>query len=72
MEYCKIYSVLVATLLTACSASKFVPENQYMLESVKIKSDRKDLDASTLSAYVRQTANSKWFSLFKIPLGTYA
>ena len=72
MEYCKIYSVLFATLLTACSASKFVPENQYMLESVKIKSDRKDLDASTLSAYVRQTANSKWFSLFKIPLGTYA
>lgn len=72
MRYCKIYSVLVATLLTACSASKFVPENQYMLESVKIKSDRKDLDASTLSAYVRQTANSKWFSLFKIPLGTYA
>ena len=72
MEYCKIYSVLFATLLTACSASKFVPENQYMLESVKIKSDQKDLDASTLSAYVRQTANSKWFSLFKIPLGTYA
>lgn len=56
----------------SCNASKFVPENKYLLESVKVQSDNKDLNPTMLQAYVRQKANSKWFSIFKIPLGTYS
>lgn len=56
----------------SCNASKFVPENKYLLESVKVQSDNKDLNPAMLQAYVRQKANSKWFSIFKIPLGTYS
>lgn len=59
-------------LLMSCNASKFVPENKYLLESVKVQSDNKDLNPTMLQAYVRQKANSKWFSIFKIPLGTYS
>ena len=59
-------------LLAACSASKFVPKGQYLLEKVEIKSDRRGFDAASLEPYIRQKANSKWFSLFKIPMGTYA
>jgi Outer membrane protein/protective antigen OMA87 len=59
-------------LLMSCNASKFVPENKYLLESVKVQSDNKDLNPAMLQAYVRQKANSKWFSIFKIPLGTYS
>lgn len=63
-------SAIVA--LGACSASKFVPDKEYLLEKVEVKTDAKDIDANVLRQYVRQQSNSKWFSLFKIPLGTYA
>jgi outer membrane protein assembly factor BamA len=39
---------------------------------VEIKSDKKGFDAMALEQYIRQKANSKWFSAFKIPLGTYS
>lgn len=75
----KIHSIIKNTVLAsvifflaACSASKFVPDKEYLLEKVEIKTDSKDIDANALRQYVRQQSNSKWFSLFKIPLGTYA
>ena len=63
---------LAAILVTSCSSTKYIPENQYLLKGVKVVSDSKDLDATALQQYVRQRGNSKWFSLFKIPLGVYA
>lgn len=59
-------------LITSCSSTRFVSQNEYLLEEVQIKSDQKGFDAASLEPYIRQKANSKWFSLFKIPLGTYA
>ena len=63
---------IIAGLLSSCSATKFVPEENYLLESVEVKSGEKGFDASALSSYIRQKANSKWFSVFKIPMATYA
>ena len=59
-------------LLCGCSATKFIPENQYLLKSVEVKADERELDAKQFQQYVRQLPNSRWFSLFKIPMGTYA
>ena len=39
-------------LLGACSATKFVPEGEYMLESVSVKSTDKSLDATSLNLNV--------------------
>lgn len=63
---------LLALLLTGCSTSKYIPEKAYLLEGVEILSDAKNFNASALTPYIRQKANSKWFSLFKIPLDTYS
>ena len=63
---------VVAIVLTACSATKFVPEGEHMLTAVEIKSEPKGFNVSRLEPYIQQKANSKWFSLFKIPLGTYS
>src|SRR5574344_1486531 len=75
----KVHDILVysgvAIFLVAfygCSASKFVPDDRYILESVKITSKDKHVDALQLEPYIKQKANSKWFSVFKIPLGAYA
>ena len=59
-------------LLGACSATKFIPEGEYMLESVSVKSTDKSLDVASLKGYIRQHPNSKWFSLLKVPMGPYA
>ena len=63
-----LFILLSCALICACSSTKFVPENEYLLESVEIKADTKSFDASMLEPYVRQIGNSKWFSIFKIPL----
>jgi hypothetical protein len=65
-------AIALLGLLASCSSSKFVPEKQYLLEAGELRSDQRELNISQLEPYVRQKANSKWFSIFKIPLGTYA
>lgn len=62
----------ILLILTSCSATKFVPEGEHILSKVEITTDDKSLDISTLEPYIRQKGNSKWFSLFKIPLATYS
>lgn len=59
-------------LLSACSTSKFIPDGEYYLDKVSIRSDNKQVNASSLEPYIRQKANSRWFSIFKIPLATYS
>ena len=63
---------LLSLVFVGCNTSKFIPDNQYMLDKVVIKSDTKDLDVSMMEPYIRQKANSKWFSFFKIPLAAYS
>lgn len=59
-------------ILSGCSATKFVPDGKYMLSKNTIVSDQEEFNAASLNPYIRQNANSKWFSLIKIPLGVYA
>lgn len=73
MKLIKLYIALTALiLLTACSATKFISDGDYLLDQVEVKSAQKDFNVSLLEPYVKQKANSKWFSLFKIPLATYS
>ncbi len=59
-------------IITGCSSTKYIPENEYLLQKVEIQADVKGFDVSSVAPYIRQKANSKWFSLFKIPLATYS
>lgn len=67
-----LFILLLSGIICACSSTKFVSDNEYLLESVEIKADIEDFDATLLEPYVRQKGNSKWFSIFKIPLQTYS
>ena len=58
-------------LLASCSATKYVPEGSYLLDEVRIQTDNKDIKPSSLSMYVRQNPNAKWFSLIKTQLYVY-
>ncbi len=63
--------ISVVWIIAACSATKYVPDGQYLLNKVKVNSDRADLSASELKQYIHLTTNSKWFSLFKTQLYIY-
>lgn len=74
MKRLTIHTLLyIALLLTmaACSSSRFIPEGKYLLNRVKIISDNDSLVKGDFRKYVRQNPNSRWFSLFKVPLGVY-
>lgn len=62
---------LVTALLSACSANKFIPEGQYLLDDVEVISENKNVPPSSVKNFIRQKPNSKWFNLMKVPLGFY-
>ena len=70
------FIILTATalLLTACSETKYVAEDEYLLNKVLVRSDVKSRDINTaeLKQFVRQHGNARWFSAVKIPLYTYS
>lgn len=69
-----IYIIVAGVALAACSATKYVPEGQFLLDNVDIVTDGQyeDVNAGQLKLYVRQRGNQRWFSAVKIPLYTYS
>lgn len=63
--------IILLTILNSCSVTKFVPDDEYLLNKVNISSDTKDVNVSNLRSYIQQTPNSRWFSSLRIPLYTY-
>lgn len=66
--------IIIATiflLLASCSSTKYVPDGSFLLDEVHINTDNKEVKPSNLSIYLRQTPNSKWFSLIKTQLYIY-
>lgn len=62
---------VIIFVCTSCSTTKFVPDGKYLLTDVKIETDNKSVNTSQMEQYINQKANTKWFSLFAVPLGTY-
>ncbi len=64
--------LLVAVFcLSSCGSTKFVPEDEYLLNKVSIKTDNPEYKSSDLQSYVRQRPNYKMFGLVKTQLWIY-
>ena len=61
-------------LVASCSTMKYVPEGEYLLNKVKVKTEGeyRDVNTEEMRSYVRQMPNQRWFSLYKLPLATYS
>lgn len=67
-----LFAVLVPLLvLVGCAPTRFLADDELMLEGVALRSDEPMTSMPQLAGYVRQHPNSKWFSLLKVPLGFY-
>ena len=60
------------SFLSGCRTSRLIPENKYLLTGASISHEDKHLNTDELQAYMPQRPNSKWFSIFKVPLGIYS
>lgn len=62
---------LVGSVALSCSPTKYVADGDFLLKKSVVKSDTSSFNASILAPYMRQRPNSKWFSLFNLPLDIY-
>ncbi len=66
-----IFMFIMIWTLSSCSSTKFVPEGEYLLDKVHIKTDNSDFKSPDLQAYIRQHPNYKMFGLNKTQLQIY-
>lgn len=71
MDILLVICAVIIFICISCSTTKFVPDGKYLLTDVKIETDNKNVNTSQMEQYINQKANTKWFSLFAVPLGTY-
>ena len=58
---------LLAVLLASCNATKFVPQDKYLLNKVRVKCvDDKNVSTGALASYVRQKQNTEIFGCWKL------
>jgi hypothetical protein len=69
--YKKHLPFLIILFLYSCSATKFVPDGEYLLDKVKIESDVPGYKTAELRPYVRQLPNYKMFGLNKTKFQLY-
>lgn len=75
VNYCRVLIrctvCVLLLLLSSCSASRFVPEGEHLLDGVMVRADSSSVNVGSLEGFVRQHPNSKWFGCLKVPLGIY-
>jgi Outer membrane protein/protective antigen OMA87 len=62
---------IILLCLYSCSATKFVPDGEYLLDKVKIESDVPRYGTLELRPYIRQQPNHKMFGLNKTMFQIY-
>jgi len=69
----KFMSILGLVAITACSTTKFVPRDRYLLSDTKItiEGDKKNIKKSDIEPFLRQRANTRFLNLFKFQLWLY-
>lgn len=70
--YLYIYIAALAVIIHSCSVGKHIADGEMMLDKVKVVSDSKRVSSSNLYQYCKQKPNSKWLSVFRVPLGIYS
>ena len=59
---------LMAVLLSSCSVSRYLPEDAYLLDEVKVVSGENPKVVPSLKPKVRQHPNIRTFGLIRLPL----
>ena len=55
---------MAVMVMTSCSSKRYLAEGEYLLDHI-------ETHPSSLSGYLRQHPNQKWFAAIKVPLGVW-
>lgn len=66
-----IFIISVLSILTGCSTTKNIPEGQYLLNDIEVKTDNKVNSSTELESFVRQHPNSSLPLFGKVRLKIY-
>lgn len=64
--------VLIIITLSSCKYLRYVPEDEYLLKKVKIKSDKIFDDGTNLASYVHQSPNNYFMGIGRLKLAMYS
>lgn len=62
---------LLLSVFCACSSTKYIGENEYLLNRVKIKVDDKNISRADLKKNIRQKPNTRILGVLRFHLGVY-
>ncbi|MBO4371050.1 MAG: BamA/TamA family outer membrane protein [Paludibacteraceae bacterium] len=62
----------ICMIFSSCSVTKYVPDNEYLLNKVKISADNKKVNETDMTTYLRQTPNPKLFDFINFNLALYS
>ena len=63
--------MLIVCIIAGCSPTRHVPEGEYLLDHVTIKTDNKDVSASNLKTYIQQNPNYRILGFLPLQLTLY-
>lgn len=63
--------LLLVVVLNSCHVTKYVPQDQFLLDKVRINIDRKEIKKESLENYLKQRPNFRIFTLFRTSLHIY-
>lgn len=63
--------VLGVVLFYSCSPVKYVPENEYLLDKVTLKTDAKEISKAEIKRNIRQKPNTRILGVARFHLGLY-
>ncbi len=70
-KYFKYLVIACVAFLTACSSTKHIPEDKYLLNKVVVKNKARDISKERFKPYIKQNANVQIIGLFKFHLWLY-
>ncbi len=66
-----VFMIPATFLLISCNVSRYVGDDEYLLDKVTVRTDSKELPAGQFTAHIQQHPNTKWFNVLKVPMSPY-
>ncbi|WP_163629507.1 BamA/TamA family outer membrane protein [Paludibacter sp. 221] len=66
------FCIVFLLVFSSCKVTKFVPEGEYLLDKVEIKTEQQKVKKEDLERYIRQTPNSSVFGIWRMQLRLYS
>lgn len=70
-KYIFLILIFLSLLFSSCSSTKFVKDNEYLLNKLKVNVDSREISNNDIKSVIKQKPNVKILGAFKFHLGLY-